>query len=360
MVVCGAHVGTAAAWAATTKTIEEGIIAIETDTKKMKIGSDLSYASTPYFYDPTAPIKINSTSGTALAIISPNTSTGPSDTDPFLSVRSPSGNDGWGHRWTSTTGDYQITRTTAGVTTAPITILKASNALVLGNASPNETVRILSGTNTINYFRFVGSTTDGAPVTLQALSTVTGSTANIPIDIRVIGNSYFRVAAQATGNTLFRVEASADRVNGLIVNPGATGSGVGYIANGSDTNIGHQFVSKGNGLFQVGGGYPSWYPVFQVDPNTSSSTFLNISNTGNILTMNSYPYDAISPTHMHLFPGGGAGGSIRIDGKLGFGLTPIDKPTVSGTFTDLNSLKDIVYALGSAINNLGLVSFTAS
>ncbi len=350
---------TAAGHAALNVTVPLNVMFVESDTKAIKVGDGITpWNSLPYFINPTDHVSINSkTTGSAITVVSPNASNGPSDTEGFIRATTASGNDGWYHRWNATDGNYVFGRKVAGVETTMMTFPKTGGQIAFGSTG-NETFRVLAGTGNINNIRVAGSPTNGGPVLIQALSSVS---TNVPLHIRVLGTSDFSVVSQDSARTQFRVASSPSNSNFIIVNPSPNGAAVSHVATGlTDINVGHNFNNTGEGPFKFFGGYPSSYPIAVFTPFNAGTCYLDVYNGGNNLTIGASPVNVSDSTNIYLEPSG-ANGGVRLNGFLGlYGATPIAKQTVSGAFTDLNSLKNIVYALGTAFANLGAINFTAT
>jgi hypothetical protein len=114
----------------------------------------------------------------------------------------------------------------------------------LGGSEGAESLRVTPTASGVNYFTIAGSATTGAP-TLNAQ----GSDTNIGAGYISKGTgTHFFATGGAGGNVQFNVAHTTSAVNYLQVVGNVTGSGPVLSSQGSDTNINIGYIAKGTGL----------------------------------------------------------------------------------------------------------------
>jgi len=154
-------------------------------------------------------------------------------------------------------------QSSGNVTSAgPIQLAGGSDANVTGNVSSKGTSGINFNTNStatlqfqvthvasaVNNFYTSGSATAGSPVFVA-----TGSDTNVGSDFATKGAGASTFSSAAGSSVQFNVAHTASTVNYGQVTGAATGSGVTFSANGSDSNIDFKVAPKGTGKFDISG-----------------------------------------------------------------------------------------------------------
>jgi hypothetical protein len=99
----------------------------------------------------------------------------------------------------------------------------------------------------VNFLQVTGGATGGGAVISSQ-----GSDANIPIDHRVKGTSYHIFTTNNGSSAQFLIQNTTSAVNYAQVTGSATGNGVVFSAQGSDTNIDLKLTPKGTGVLSFG------------------------------------------------------------------------------------------------------------
>ena len=115
----------------------------------------------------------------------------------------------------------------------------------LGAISGAESLRVTPVASAVNYLNVQGNATTGAPI-LSAQ----GSDTNINVLLLSKGTGGHVFTTGSVANPQFVISNTTSAVNYLQVTGGATGGGATLSAQGSDTNVSMQMVSKGTGVFR--------------------------------------------------------------------------------------------------------------
>lgn len=123
---------------------------------------------------------------------------------------------------------------------------KGTGALSL-NTGGGTQFQVLDTASAVNYWQMYGNITAGAPRLLTA-----GTDANISyvVSTKGTGSHIFRTAGDTVDQ--MRIAHTASAVNYVQVTGAATGSGPIISTQGSDTNVGMAFRSKGSGFISFG------------------------------------------------------------------------------------------------------------
>jgi len=117
-----------------------------------------------------------------------------------------------------------------------------SGFVSLGAPAGSESLRVTPVASAVNYWEAYGSATGGTPVLY-----ISGSDTNISSVITSKGTGNVQIRTNSSNQIQLVVAHTASAVNYLQVTGGATGLPVTFSAQGSDTNIQINHVSKGTG-----------------------------------------------------------------------------------------------------------------
>lgn len=129
---------------------------------------------------------------------------------------------------------------------ATFTTLTATGQVSLGGAAGAEGLRVTTTASAVNYARVQGATTGG----IVYVGTQ-GSDTNAPFAVYSKGVSYVGVFTNGGSNTTAVFRHIASSVNWIDFYGSAAGNAVATNSEGSDTNIGYNVSTKGNGAFRV-------------------------------------------------------------------------------------------------------------
>jgi hypothetical protein len=209
---------------------------------------------------------------------------------------------------TNTAGAWEVgigTYTTAGTTLSRTTVLSSSNAgalvsftgtlnvfvtypasksvnldasnnltvlntTYLGGASGNQSLQVSNVVSGVNYLAMSGNTTGSSPVIYAA-----GVDANVSVTYSSKGANGHYFQTNSFVSNQFAVTHTASAVNYLQTTGGAAGSWPITSSQGSDTNIGMVFVSKGTGGFTFSSAAgAAWFYVNQA---ASAVNYLSVA-----------------------------------------------------------------------------------
>ncbi len=144
-----------------------------------------------------------------------------------------------------------------------------------GSTITNAAAVFVPTASVANYFQVKGSVTTGAPE-LSAQ----GSDANIGLVLKGKGTGVVALGGSTVANSGFQVKPTTSAVNSLLASGSTAGTLVYTIAQGTDTNIGLAWQSKGSGFqyFLSGGG-----TQFLISHVNSAVNFIGVEGaaTGN-------------------------------------------------------------------------------
>lgn len=200
-----------------------------------------------------------------------------------------------------------------------------------------DAMRLTNPASSVNYWSLSGAAT-GSSLTMQAA----GSDSNIALYFMSKGISNLFFATQgSTSNVQMAVGDVSSSVNYLQFNGGATGNSPQFLANGSDSNIGANFIAKGAGTINLSSNLSATNINFSVAHSTTSAVNY-VQATGAVTTaapsLTSTGSDSNVPLRLDT-KGTGAvisytGGTerMRIDSKSHLGYTAT-APTISSCGT---------------------------
>jgi hypothetical protein len=159
--------------------------------------------------------------------------------------------------------------------------ISAAGTISLGAAAGSESLRVTPVASAVNYVSAFGAVTGQMP-TVSAQ----GSDTNIPFGTSSKGTSPLSFYTNAFGSLQFNIAHTATAVNYLQVTGAATGGNPVLGAQGSNTDIGIAYITKGIGVhaFYSGGG-----GQFAIANTASSVNYLQVtgSSTGNNVVISS-------------------------------------------------------------------------
>jgi hypothetical protein len=175
----------------------------------------------------------------------------------------------------------------------------------------------------VNYLQVTGGATTGGPSLLSQ-----GSDTNVDLLLKTKGTGTLNFYTNS-GTLQFLIGHTASAVNYVQVTGGATGSAITIAANGTDTNVGMSYISKGAGQHFF---YSSGSPQFNIGNTASAVNYIQVSGgaTGSAASLSAQGTDANVPLSL-LSKGTGdirfttnAVERMRIDsaGTVGIGVVP--------------------------------------
>jgi hypothetical protein len=289
-------------------------------------------------YDPVAPQVINlGTAQPSVTLQSANATGGMSDTVPVFRIAGATAGEGWDTRYLLN-GDYQRVRRVGGVETVMMHMARVGG-IGFGGAIGSDWFTILGGTANTNRLRLVLASTGTNPV-FQVFS----PDADRGLDLVLKGAGTFNVRGGSPSNSLLRVVGQAAPVNGWLMAAAPAGGNLLLAGVGADANIPMQITTQGTGEIRVGCGYPTYSPVAAFDGRLGNTDYVRFygGDAANPVTVAAISTANIDAT-LRLM--GQGGGGVRIDGAVGFGVTPIGRQTILGSRSNGTALASLLTAL---------------
>jgi hypothetical protein len=137
----------------------------------------------------------------------------------------------------------------------------------LGGRQGEESLRVISATDAVNYIEVQGGPTGNATGTVISAR---GADTDISIGILPKGVGTVFIGGPAGSETM-RVTRSASAANSLLITAGATGSPPVIQSRGSDTNVDLQLTTKGTGRVILGGTTGARFPSAAADPTGATN-----------------------------------------------------------------------------------------
>jgi hypothetical protein len=145
----------------------------------------------------------------------------------------------------------------------------STGIISLAGTPGSESLRVTPVASAVNYLNAYGAAT-GNQVNLR----VEGSDTNIGFNMTTKGTGSHDFYTSNYGGLQFRITNTASAVNYVQVSGGATGSGVSLSANGTDTNVGIGYISKGAGFHFF---YSSSAPQFAIANTASAVNYFEVN-----------------------------------------------------------------------------------
>ena len=140
--------------------------------------------------------------------------------------------------------------------------------------SNNVTQFVVGNTaSAVNFLQVAGNSVGAAPY-----MSAQGSDTNINLGFLTKGTGNYDFWTGGNFTRQFAITHTASAVNYLNVTGGATGTATSFFAQGSDTNVGINYITKGNlGHFFYTGSYGSGVPQFAVSHTASAVNYLQVT-----------------------------------------------------------------------------------
>jgi hypothetical protein len=316
-----------------------GQIATNPHTTDRRIWAGDATGTPILLYDPVGPQVINLGSGQpGVTLQSSNATGGVSDTVPVLRMAGASlAGDGWDWRYL-TNGDYQQVRRVGGVETVMMHMAR-TGGISFGGAIGSDWFTLQGPTANANRLRLLVAGT-GADPQFQVFS----PDADRGLAVTLKGAGSFSVRGGSPAQSLLRVVGQAVSVNGWLMASAPAGGNLLLAGVGADANIPMQIMSQGTGEIRLGCGYPAYSPVAAFDGRLGNTDYVRFygGDAGSPVTVAAISTATIDAT-LRLM--GQGGGGVRIDGAVGFGVTPIARQTIFGSRSDGTALASLLIAL---------------
>jgi hypothetical protein len=189
----------------------------------------------------------------------------------------------------NTQGDlyFSTRRVATDSTLTPAMQITYGGIAYLGGSSGNQSLQVTPVASAVNYVQVAGAATGVAPV-LSAQ----GSDANVSMIYTSKGTYGQGFYTNNGGQQQFSIAHTASAVNYLQVTGGSTGNTPSFAANGSDTNIGIVYTTKGTGAHYFYTNSIST-PQFVISNINSAVNYLQVTgaSTGNAVALSAQGSD---------------------------------------------------------------------